>query len=68
MDIFTLKDGREIKIDWKDMDSILAVSRPDMEEVKGQLEEWRKIACSHLSGADVFSLLINGYIPKKKKI
>ena len=67
MDIFTLKDGREIKIDWEDMDSVLAVSRPDMKEVKEQLDEWLEIACSHLSGEDVYALLRKGGILKNKR-
>ena len=57
MDIFKLKDGRKVEIDFTDTKSILSVKKSDWVEIKQQLDEWLKIACSQLDGSEVYDLL-----------
>lgn len=43
MDIFTLKDGRRINIDWRDYNSVCNVSKSDMSEVREQIEKYLEL-------------------------
>ena len=63
---FVLKDGRNLKIDFSDIKSLLSVSKKDWKEVGVQLKEWEKIVCTQLSGEEVYDLLTKGKVKKNK--
>jgi len=73
MNIFELKDGRTVKIDFADIKSIMTVDKADWVEIKEQLDCGLKYVCSKLSGAEVFDLLrpqgpgTVDFSPKEKK-
>lgn len=49
MDTFELKDGRKVTIDWTSCESILAVSKSDIMEIKEQLDRYLRIARAQLN-------------------
>jgi predicted DNA-binding antitoxin AbrB/MazE fold protein len=57
MDVFKLKDGRKIEVDFTSTESILSISKSDWKEIHEQLEKWLRIACSQLTGEEVYDLL-----------
>lgn len=54
---FTMPDGRKVTVDFTSTESCLAPKKSDKKEIHRQLHEALKIACSQLTGEEVFNLL-----------
>lgn len=57
IDVFTMKDGRKVSVDFMNVKSILSVKKKDWMEIGKKLNKRFEELCSQMSGKEVYLLL-----------
>lgn len=56
-DTFKMKDGRNVTVDFTNTKNCLSIKKGDWKQIRNQLNIWLEIACSQMTGSEVFKLI-----------